>query len=373
MKWAVAFAIKEPCVLVSWDKDTPTTLTEFSVTDDKGNLLDFNNIEVKGTPLSKLWQKKDRLIAEVGGQSYAFCLQALTQGLEVFRFHSYDLTRLERERNPEKGAKGDKRKKRAKLMAELAESNPELLYQMLPLDEAVAYITGWIDEYVNIQQEQRVRAQQRANTRRMNISWMPDKTKGKHIDRVKHGFTDADISYYLEREADLLAAIKKELVNVPIWQNYFADLCGVGPSIAARIIGEVRDIRRFPKLGGFRSECGLRVVDGSAAKFRRGKGENGDRVTFNPGLRQALFLFGDQIVRGGEKNHYNAKYRKMKEFYTTRDGETLSKKHIDNRARRSAASDFADDLWRAWWLMEEERGTLLPQSVHDAVHPVITC
>lgn len=373
MKWAVAFAIKEPCVLVSWDKGIPTTLTEFSVTDKEGNLLEFNNIEVKGELLRNLWQKKDRLIAEVGGQSYAFCLQALTQGLEVFRFHSYDLTRLERERNPEKGAKGDKRKKRAELMAELAESNPELLYQMLPLDETVAYITGWIDEYVNIQQEQRIRAQQRANIRRMNISWMPDKTKGKHIDRVKHGFTDADINYYLEREADLLAAIKKELVNVPIWQNHFADLCGVGPSIAARIIGEVRDIRRFPKLAGFRSECGLRVVDGCAAKFRRGKGENGDRVTFNPGLRQALFLFGDQIVRGGEKNPYNAKYRQKKEFYTVRDGATLSKKHIDNRARRAAASDFADDLWRAWWLIEEERGTLLPQSVRDAIHPVITC
>ncbi|MFA6493336.1 MAG: transposase [Patescibacteria group bacterium] len=369
--WALGFAIKQPCILASWQtREEKPKITEFSVIDENGRLLDFEDIKVKDTPLTELWQPGDRLIAEVGGQSYAFCLQALSRGLRVFRFHSYELSWLAREFGDDEVDKS--RKERVKVMARSAEVNSGLLYEMLPMDESVAYITGWIDEYIEIQQEQRIRAQQRANVRLMNTLWMPNKPKGKHIERVKKGFTNAEIDYFLAREADLLSAISKELPNVPIWAQYLKNLNGVGPSIAARLIGEIRDIKRFPKLGGFRSECGLRVVDGKAAKFRRGKEENGKRVTFNPALRQALFLFSDQIVRGGEKNLYNASYKKWKEHYTARDGDNLTKKHIDNRARRAAVSDFADDLWKAWWRLEEARGETLPQSVRDVLYAVNT-
>jgi hypothetical protein len=280
----LSFAIRQDCLLaISHGNGTPT-LTKFSVTDEAGGLLEFEKVMVGKTPLVELMCKGDKLYTEVGGPSNAFCLQALERGLEVYRFHSYELTQVceRQEINPR-----DRQARFELLVVQVNAKEPDILpSKMLETDKPVARISALIDAYVQVQQEQRIRAEQRAAVRNRNLAWMPaTRLITKAIDILQEGL---DIVFYKNVESKLIAAVEGDLPNVAIWTDFLKGVYGCGPSIGARLIGKIGDIRRFPKLAGFRAYCGFAVYDGKMAKFKRGNGDEGKRNTFSPSLRQAL-------------------------------------------------------------------------------------
>lgn len=145
----------------------------------------------------------------------------------------------------------------------------------------------------------------------------------------------------LEKHAGKIVAamVKRE----PIYQAYLSHIKGIGPSLSAVLISEIGDPGRFPNISSLWSYCGLGVQDGEARKRRRGEKANWNSVLRMTCARKMT----DQFIK--LRGCFGRKlYDQYKAYYTERDGETLSKGHIDNRARRKVAKVFLSCLWLAW-------------------------
>lgn len=112
---------------------------------------------------------------------------------------------------------------------------------------------------------------------------------------------DETFQNLLKVEKDLEKRLAKALMNIPAYVKIFQPIKGVGPVIAAGILTAVGDIRLFrrkgPNLqiraGGLKKFCGVAVnPDGSFQRKRVGQD-----LGFNPGVRQSLYLLGDQFNR----------------------------------------------------------------------------
>lgn len=118
-------------------------------------------------------------------------------------------------------------------------------------------------------------------------------------------------------DRDLAAGIE----NVPIYKALFEGIEGVGPVIAGSIICAIGDIHRFVRTGGnlrhragkLKKFCGVAPQDGKLPRKTAGQ-----TLGFNPHIRQALYKFGDQMVKrpgstwglrlAENKAHYLAKF-----------------------------------------------------------------
>lgn len=69
-------------------------------------------------------------------------------------------------------------------------------------------------------------------------------------------------------------------------------------------------------------------------------------LTHNPFLRMTCWKVAGQFVRQGK--FYRTYYETQKEFYTNRDGDKISKLHVENRARRATSKLFLSHLWEMW-------------------------
>ena len=69
-------------------------------------------------------------------------------------------------------------------------------------------------------------------------------------------------------------------------------------------------------------------------------------LTHNPFLKMTCWKIAGQFVKQGK--FYRTHYDQQKEFYTQRDGDTLTKGHIENRARRAMVKIFLSHLWEMW-------------------------
>ena len=369
VNWTLAFAPQGKSFLWGWEGDKKNLYTFFAKQDDR--LLRPEEIMVENKPLFNLFSKEDLLFIEMGGMNGPFCLRALERGMRVYRIPSFHLVRISPKevKVPGYGRKVEEnRRRRARLLMELAQTSPRLFYPMLPPDEAVVLIKMYIQTYLTLQQRLRIPAQLRRVIMRIDFAWLPE-TNAKELINIRNLLANpADIDYYLKLEKQLLQAIKKELPRVPIWNAFLKDIPGIGPSLSARLIGTIEDIRRFPKRDSLRAYASWSVTpEGTYPRFRRGEGQG---PKFNPELRQALFLVGNQIVWRGAKNPYNSLYYQKKAYYRNRDPEA-SAITCERRARRAAVSKFLDDFWKAWWRIVEQEGQPLPDSVRQVLYPVI--
>lgn len=154
-------------------------------------------------------------------------------------------------------------------------------------------------------------------------------------------------------ERELVKAIEQ----LDIFISLFADITGVGPMIAARLIVPIGDIRRFATPAKLKAFCGAHVLPDGRFPRRR----NNEVANWSPEARQALFLLADQFNRrpdsewGQKLIEYKKKLRLAhpeveivggKKRYT--DG------HIHKMASWKTASKFVERLWRDWWRLEKD-------------------
>jgi len=149
----------------------------------------------------------------------------------------------------------------------------------------------------------------------------------------------------LEKRAKKIVslAVRRE----PVYQAYLSKIAGIGPLLAVTLISEIGDPGRFDTISALWAYAGLDVHNGKARKRTRGEMAN-----WNARLRSTCAKkLTDQFVKlrgcfGREL------YDQYKAFYTERDGNELSKGHVDNRARRKLAKVFLSCLWVAWRRMK---------------------
>lgn len=148
----------------------------------------------------------------------------------------------------------------------------------------------------------------------------------------------------LRLEKETMRSMEKMLKEEPIYQLYLSKVKGVGPSIGAALISEIGDPGRFPTVSSLWSYCGLQVTNGEAPKRRKGQ-----KANWNQKLK--MFLAGrlaDSFIKLRPCHTGRKLYDQYKRFYVERDGDKLSKGHVNNRARRKLVKVFVACLWSAW-------------------------
>jgi hypothetical protein len=162
----------------------------------------------------------------------------------------------------------------------------------------------------------------------------------------------------LEKAKDLLAKkLTKELKRIPIYDTFLSKIKGIGPALAAGLISEIGEIKRFDNVSNLYAYAGVHIKDNKALKKQKGVVAN-----WNSALR-CLVCHGvpDQFVRQ-KSPIYNGIYadekaRCAKIFEedsgkAREDRRVQSLLHAERRARRKAGKIFLHHLWKAWRELE---------------------
>lgn len=110
--------------------------------------------------------------------------------------------------------------------------------------------------------------------------------RGRAAEPVRAKLALAAISrlHQLEREADDLEAEIKSAVAAR-QPTRLLEICGVGPIVAAKILGETRGVERFPRAAAFASHTGTAPLPASSGQTMRHRLNRGG----NRQLNRALF------------------------------------------------------------------------------------
>lgn len=160
---------------------------------------------------------------------------------------------------------------------------------------------------------------------------------------------------HLDMESDLVKKISKLLSQHP-WYVWLKDIKGVGPVIAASIIGELDGSRyesiekeskkTLPKFLGYGrsfestadlwSYAGWGIRDGKAMKRKIG-----EQASWNKYLKLTCYKFIESTIKS--RGTYRKCYDDRKE-YEQKNHPDLTKMHIENRARRYVIKKFLSDI-----------------------------
>ena len=171
-----------------------------------------------------------------------------------------------------------------------------------------------------------------------------------------NSFFKDKLELFYEIEKMLLKRIRNQLIGHPIWEGYLKDVKGVGPVIAASLIGEIGDANKFEKTSDLWAYAGKAVVDGKAQRRIHGQ-----KANWNKYLQLVLWKFGSSVVKVGAR--YKSKYcdlyysrKKYEEENHDRTCKTIQEKgecsapklHIHSRAVRYIEKKFLSDLYHYW-------------------------
>jgi len=149
--------------------------------------------------------------------------------------------------------------------------------------------------------------------------------------------------------------LRKVARELPVWNELFEPITGWGEVLFARFVSAVGDVRRFESAAKLKAFCGVHVMpDGGFVRRRRNQTCN-----WNPEARQALYLFGDQMVRrpdshwGKVLNAYKVKFREKHPEPIVVDGKKkYTNGHIHKMAYWRTLTKFVEWLHREWTRLE---------------------
>lgn len=109
--------------------------------------------------------------------------------------------------------------------------------------------------------------------------------------------------------------IKKEMetliADIPIYDEFFKKIKGIGPCLSGSLYSGIYDISRFATVSKLWKYCGQDVVDGEAPRRQKGK-----KITWNPFLRMTMHKITDSFIKQNpEKSQYRRLYNEAKEYY----------------------------------------------------------
>lgn len=219
----------------------------------------------------------------------------------------------------------------------------------------------------------RIACEQRLRQRHIGLIFCSEEGKFPEGD-IKKSFeeraaNDDVLKNLLLEEARAEKEMERCVEDTEVWQKVFADIKGIGPCIAAKLICSVIDVRRFDKPSKFVKFLGahVRLKDektGEALKkelqFPRRRA--GMLSNWSPDGRQALWQITDQFNRQGESTYWG-KYlleqkRKFREKHPVEElteggKKRYTKGHIHKMALWRTATRFATRLYKDWSKLEK--------------------
>jgi len=158
----------------------------------------------------------------------------------------------------------------------------------------------------------------------------------------------AVLSWLRSAEKSAKKEIEMEVKNEELWKQYLSKINGIGPILAAGLIGYIEDIERFDTVSKLWAYAGLHVVEGKAPRRRRGQ-----KINWNPKLRVLCWKIGESFVKMRGGGGYRDLYEKHRAEYEAR--EDLKKEAKGRRyamAKRKTVKIFLSHLWEVWRRLE---------------------
>lgn len=180
-----------------------------------------------------------------------------------------------------------------------------------------------------------------------NVSLFSLKEQSR-VDRMFSFMGEAEgLEKHLEKD------IKDLVKEYPIYNLYLKDVKGISHILSAGLISWVGDISRFQTISKLWAYSGLHVIEGEAARRRKGEPSN-----WNSRLKTHCWKLGESFVKSrGEYRGLYDKYRAADELLHPEpvvDGKrTLyTKGHMFARAKRKTVKVFLSHLWVRWRELE---------------------
>jgi hypothetical protein len=162
----------------------------------------------------------------------------------------------------------------------------------------------------------------------------------------------------LEAAKDFLTKkITKELKKLPVYTEFLSKIKGIGPALAAGLIAQIGDIKRFDNVSNLNAYFGLDPREGVARRRKKGEVANWNAT----GRMLVCELIPDQFIKQnspvyrGIYDEEKAKSIKMMDEDANKpkdDQRVKSKLHAERRARRKAGKIFLSHFWKAWRTLE---------------------
>ncbi|MBI5731738.1 MAG: transposase, partial [Candidatus Magasanikbacteria bacterium] len=202
----------------------------------------------------------------------------------------------------------------AGLLAQLVRDRRHLFYQVEVRDRNLILV----DEALRARQEamaSRIACEQRLRSNVVGSIFLSNTglyPEGQIEDEFnRRAANDVILQNLCQEESKRAADLKRAVEATALWERIFAPIEGMGPRLAASFIAAIADIRRFETDAKLKAFCGVHVLDDG--RFPRQRG--GEVANWNPSLRQALYLLGDQFNRrpesvwGQKQREYKVKLR----------------------------------------------------------------
>ncbi|MCH7883204.1 hypothetical protein IIA95_02210, partial [Patescibacteria group bacterium] len=194
------------------------------------------------------FQKGDIVTMALGGSgdklAYASSRQAEKIGAEVLRIPPFVLM----ERRETYGCKKDDPEEDARILAELVHKNPGLFYSVTIRDRRLILVRETYRARVRAMKA-RITCQQRLRQRLIGKIFCSEDglyPEGAIEDLFKaEKANDEELRLHVKKEKALIKELKKALENLDIYTKLFKPIEGCGPVLAAPLISEICDIRRF--------------------------------------------------------------------------------------------------------------------------------
>lgn len=195
----------------------------------------------------------------------------------------------------------------------LHNARPDLFHPMSKRDLDIIWLRQCLRMRIDAM-EARMACEQRIWARTVGSVFCSLTTLTPEVD-IKEAFarqkaTDDILGALMKEEGRRNRDLKKACEAVDVYRDIFAQVEGCGPAISSRIIAAVGDVNRFSTLAKFKAFCGTHVLSNGQFARRR----NNQAANWNPDIRQALYLLGDQFNRR-PNSYWGQRLREAKEMY----------------------------------------------------------
>lgn len=263
----------------------------------------------------KIEEHSSFCIEEGGGDS--FKLLAVREGHKVYTIQGREV-KIYREslKLPESDENS------ARVIGVLAKIHPEKFREFKELDIITAEICVLYRELCR-HEKKMVRSKNQLFALKQILELVESKVGKKLIENLEGEIKDE------EKTFNSLKNVLTKLMEKHPWGESLLSMQGVGISISAGIIANIKRISRFPNKRSLRRYAGVTSYG---------------NMSFNHDLKRILYFFSDQVVKKNVGSSWRKFYDDRKQYYKEKHSE-WSKGKIDGCARRSVKIKFLDDVY----------------------------
>lgn len=136
-----------------------------------------------------------------------------------------------------------------------------------------------------------------------NKTWAAENADGRAVPKIYEDM----IEQLKEMEKGLVKEAKQYLKHHPVWP-WLKNVKGLGPALAAQLLGYINDIGRFDTVSRLWRYSGLGVTDGKADCMRKGQ-----KARYNPKIKALMYNIGTSFLK--TKSPYSRIYYEAKTKY----------------------------------------------------------